>query len=74
MTQQKAQGLTLRWTDQHFLKKTMVLLFPDNIHHKKYNGSCFVYLSEILSKLHMCKVTNFVTFYDGLLKIKCNFA
>ena len=42
-------------------------MFPDSSHYKKYNGSCFIYLSEILSKLHMFKVTNFMTFSDGLL-------
>ena len=29
--------------------------------------SCFMYLCEILSKLQMFKVTNFMTFSDGLL-------
>ena len=31
---------------------------PRSRHYKKYNGSCFMYLSEILSKLQsqMCKV------------------
>ena len=29
------------------------LMFPDSSHYKKYNGSCFMYLSEILSKLQM---------------------
>ena len=36
-------------------------------YYKKYNASCFMYLSQILSKLHMFKVTNFMTFSDGLL-------
>ena len=42
-------------------------MFPDSSHNKKYNGSCFMYLSEILGKLQMSKFTNFVTFSDGLL-------
>ena len=42
-------------------------MFPESSHYKKYNGSCFMYLSEILSKLQMFKVTNFVTFSYGLL-------
>ena len=46
--------------------------FPDISHYKKYNNSCFVYLSEILSKLQIFKVTNFMTFSDDLLKL-CNF-
>ena len=33
-------------------------MFPDRSHYKKYNGSCFMYLSEILNKLHMFKVTH----------------
>ena len=45
-------------------------MFPDSTHYKKYNGSCFMHLSEILSKLQLFKVTNFMTFSDGL----CNFA
>ena len=44
-------------------------MFPDTSYYKQYNGSCFIYLSEILSKLQMFKVTNFMTFSDGL----CNF-
>ena len=44
-----------------------VLLFPESSHHKKYHGSCFMYLSEILSKLQTCEVTNFMIFSDGLL-------
>ena len=47
-------------------------MFPDSSYYKKYNGSCFMYLCEILSKLQMFKVTNFTTFSDGLLM--CNFA
>ena len=43
------------------------VLFPESSHHKKYHGSCFMYLSEILSKLQTCEVTNFMTFSDGLL-------
>ena len=39
----------------------------DSSYYKKYNGSCFMYLCEILSKLRMFKVTNFMTFSDGLL-------
>ena len=49
-----------------FEQKKYVLLFPESSHHKKYNGSCFMYLSEILSKLQTCEVTNFMTFSDGL--------
>ena len=48
-------------------------MFPDSSHNKKYNGSCFMYLSEILRKLQLFKVTNFMKFSDGLLII-CNFA
>ena len=47
-------------------------MFPDSSHYKKYNGSCFIYLSEILSKLQMFKVTHCMMFSDGLL-ILCNF-
>ena len=35
--------------------------------YKKYNGSCFMSLSEILSKLQTSKVTHFIMFSDGLL-------
>ena len=42
-------------------------MFSESSHHKKYHGSCFMYLSEILSKLQTCEVTNFMTFSDGLL-------
>ena len=42
-------------------------MFPDSSHYKKYKGSCFMYLSEILSKLQMFKVTNVMKFSDGLL-------
>ena len=53
----------LGWSDNIFLsKKKYFLLYPESIHHKKYHGSCFVYLSEILSKLQTCEVTNFMTF------------
>ena len=48
-----------------FFIGTFFLLFPENCHHKKYHGSCFMYLSEILSKLQTCEVTNFMTFSDG---------
>ena len=41
--------------------------FPDSSYYKKYNGSCFMYLCEILSKLQVFKVTDFMTFSDGLL-------
>ena len=41
--------------------------FPDSSYYKKYNGSCFMYLCEILSKLQMFKVTNVMKFFDGLL-------
>ena len=51
-------------------------MFPDSdsTHYKKYNGICFMYLSEILSKLQMFKVTNFMTFSDGLHVNLCNVA
>ena len=42
-------------------------MFPDSSYYKKYNGSCFMYLCEILRKLQMFKVTNFMTFSDDLL-------
>ena len=48
-------------------------MFPDSSYYKKYNGSCFMYLCEILSKLQVFKVRDFMTFSDGLL-IMCNFA
>ena len=48
-------------------------MFRDSGYYKKYNGSCFMYLCEILSKLQIFKVTNFMTFSDGLLNM-CNFA
>ena len=47
----------------------MCLMFPDGNDYKKHNGSCFMYLSGILSKLQMCKVTNVMTFSDGVLII-----
>jgi hypothetical protein len=50
-----------------FEQKHSFLLFPESSHHKKYHGSCFMYLSEILSKLQTCEVTNLMTFSDGLL-------
>ena len=50
-----------------FEKNKLKTYFPDSSHYKKYNGSCFMYLSEILSKLQMFKVTNVMTFSDGLL-------
>ena len=37
-------------------------MFPDSSHYETYNGSCFMYLSKILNKLQMFKVTNFMTF------------
>ena len=49
------------WSVQNLVY--IFIMFPDSCHHKKYNGSCFMYLSEILSKLQMCKVTIFLTFY-----------
>ena len=56
------------WSDQIFLSKQKIKkIFPDSSYYKKYNGSCFMYLCEILSKLQMFKVTNFMTFSDGLL-------
>ena len=50
-----------------FETKNKQKMFPDSSYYKKYNGSCFMYLCEILSKLQMFKVTNFMTFSDGLL-------
>ena len=50
-----------------FETKNQQKMFPDSSYYKKYNGSCFMYLCEILSKLQMFKVTNFMTFSDGLL-------
>ena len=63
------------WSDQIFLsKKKIKKKFPESSYYKKYNGSCFMYLCEILSKLQMfIKVTNFMKFSDGLLGM-CNFA
>ena len=43
------------------------LMFPDSSHYKTYNGSCFMYLSEMLIKLQMVKGTHFMKFSDGLL-------
>ena len=51
----------------NFSFENKIKRFPDGSHYKKYNGSCFMYLSEILSKLQMFKVTNVMTFSDGLL-------
>ena len=60
--------LIIEWSGQ--IKKIM---FPDSSHYKKYNGSCFKFLNEMLSKLQMfIKVTNFMTFSDGLLLL-CKF-
>ena len=52
-----------------FETKNKQKMFPDtdSSYYKKYNGSCFMYLCEILSKLQMFKVTHFMTFSDGLL-------
>ena len=44
----------------------LFFIFSDS-HYKKCNGICFMSLSEILNKLQMCKVKNFMTFSDGLL-------
>ena len=41
-------------------------MFPVSSHYKKYNGSCFMYLSGILSKLQMFKVTNVMTFSNAV--------
>ena len=43
-----------------FEKKCSVIVASS--HYNKYNGNCFMYLIEILSKLQMFKVTNFMTF------------
>ena len=45
---------------------------PDSSHNKKYNDSCFMQLSEILSKLQMSKVTSFRDIFVGVYV--CNFA
>ena len=50
-----------------FTLEQFFLIFPDITQYKSCNGSCFMYLSEILSKLQMCKITNFMMFSDGLL-------
>ena len=42
-------------------------MFPDISHYMKYNGSCAMSLSDILSKLLMRKGTNVMAFSDGLL-------
>ena len=57
------------WSDKKILlKKQNYTKFVVTIrYYKKYNGSCFMYLSQILSKLQMFDVTNFMTFSDGLL-------
>ena len=39
----------------------------DSSHYKECNSSCFMYLSEIVSKLQMCKITNIMAFSDSLL-------
>ena len=49
-------------------------MFPDSSYYKKYNGSCFMYLCELLSKLQMFKVTNFMTFSDAVRLLMCHFA
>ena len=49
------------------LEKNILKTFPDSSHYKKYDGSYFMPLSEILSKLQICKVTNFMKVSDGLL-------
>ena len=64
------------WSDQIFLTKQKINKKCSLIvvtYYKKYNGSCFMYLCEILSKLQVFKVRDFMTFSDGLL-IMCNFA
>ena len=53
------------WSNQIYLSEKKNIKFPDSSYYK--NGSCFVYLCELLSKLQMFKVTNFMTFSDGLL-------
>ena len=50
-----------------FETKNKQKMFHDSSYYEKYNGSCFMYLCEILSKLQMFKVTHFMTFSDGLL-------
>ena len=67
----KQKGMKLSsegWSDQIFpSKKIFVIIFPDSSHYNKCNGSCFKYVNERLSKLHMFKVTNFMTCSVGLL-------
>ena len=43
------------WSDQIFLLNFCFLqkMFPDSSYYKKYNGSCFMYICEILTKLQM---------------------
>ena len=55
-----------------FETKNKQKMFPYSSYYKKCNGSCFMYLCEILSKLQMFKVTHFMTFSDGC--VMCNFA
>ena len=50
-----------------FETKNKQKMFPYSSYYKKYNGSCFMSLCEIFSKLQLFKVTNFMTFSDGLL-------
>ena len=65
----------LGWSDQIYLSKkifkkcSLIVVTVRSI----MITSCFIYLSEILSKLQMFKVTNSMTFSDGLLII-CHFA
>ena len=63
--------IQLGWSDQIFLSNKKIIFCSSlkvvTITHKKYHASCFMYLSEILSKLQTCEVTNFMTFSDGLL-------
>ena len=75
------QLIEVHWVSLHFLFSTArprvvgpnfsseKKMFPDSdsSHYKKNNGSWFMSLCEILSKLQMCKVTNFMMFSNGLL-------
>jgi len=57
-----------------FFRNFLCSLTVVTISCRKYYGSCFIYLSDILSRLQMCKVTNFVTFSVVLLINIYNFA
>ena len=57
------------------LSFAIFLMFPCSliiVTIRSIMGSCFMYLSEILSKLQMCKVTSFMKFSDSLLILLIN--